>query len=617
MSFNIGTSSTNTITLNGPVTFNNANLGFVVTGSPANGAIFTLLTASSPLVQGGLNLSPVTVGRGTVTPSISGNNLMATVAGVAPAHLTWTGTDANSTQWDNFGSAGGGTANWTTAESVTDKTHFYDGDSVTFAGAAQGALNLVSNSGTLTPGGITVSAGTYTFNGNAIGGAGPLAISGTGNLTLNNGNTNYTGNVTIDTGSLTLGASGASGSGSVTLNSGTLNVNAAGALGTGLLTIGAGATLNNTSGSPVVSGVATPQTWLGDFTFTGSSDLDIGNGAVALTAANSTVTVSAGTLTVGGVISGTGDAITKAGAGTLLLKGDNTFTGGVTVNAGTLQANRTTSGRTPLGSGNTTVNAGGILIGGNADAFGFTVGSSPTAIFVNGGTITDIAGAYRVTLPNLTFTGGTLTSDVGNTGDANGQYSLRGDATTATVTTNAASSTAVISAGTIAIQSPTVFNVAAGTVVGGPTPGVDLLVSSVLKNFGTTVTSLTKTGAGTMVLSGDSTYTGPTNINAGKLVLKTSPTSSTNNISTSPTVTVANGATLDVSDLAGVGGFGVPFGQTLVVNGAVTGLVNVSGGNLAGTSTGNAATVNLAGGGQLRRVPHRPTATLVLLTLAV
>ncbi len=60
-----------------------------------------------------------------------------------------------------------------------------------------------------------------------------------------------------------------------------------------------------------------PQTWGGSFAFTGTNDLNLGAGAVTMSAAR-TVTTNGGNLTVGGVISGA-FRLTKAGAGALTL----------------------------------------------------------------------------------------------------------------------------------------------------------------------------------------------------------------------------------------------------------------------------------------------------------
>ena len=107
---------------------------------------------------------------------------------------------------------------------------------------------------------------------------------------------------------------------------------------------------------------------------------------------------------------------------------------------------------------------------------------------VNGGA------SFRVTLPALTFTGGTLSSGTNNHGDTYGGSYLVGG----TNYSLASSSTAVINAYAVSIQNNTTFNVAAGT-----TPsGVDLEVSSILKNWVSGTQGLTKAGAGVMKLDG-------------------------------------------------------------------------------------------------------------------
>jgi autotransporter-associated beta strand protein len=104
------------------------------------------------------------------------------------------------------------------------------------------------------------------------------------------------------------------------------------------------ASFDNSSGAAIASPTYNAdQTWGGNWTFIGSngsnSDLNLGTGAVSLNG-NRTVTVqnAATTLTVGGVITDGGSSygLTKAGAGTLDLDGNNTYNGGTTVSAGTL-----------------------------------------------------------------------------------------------------------------------------------------------------------------------------------------------------------------------------------------------------------------------------------------
>lgn len=90
-----------------------------------------------------------------------------------------------------------------------------------------------------------------------------------------------------------------------------------------------------------------------------------------------------------------------------------------------------------------------------------------------------------------------------------------------------------------------------GAVSGGaqtftlsPGAGESFTLSSSITNTGGNINSLVKTGDGTSVLTSTSTYTGATNVNAGKLVVN-------GNISTSSLTTVAAGATLGGSGTLG------------------------------------------------------------------
>jgi autotransporter-associated beta strand protein len=344
---------------------------------------------------------------------------------------------------------------------------------------------------------------------------------------------------------------------------------------TGTATIGAGASVqvgNNDANGSLPSGAVAND---GSLVFNQSADV---------TAANT--------------ISGAG-TLTKNNINTLTLSANNnSFAGGATVNSGTLQVVGT-GGNSGLGKGNTTVNTNATLIGGGADAFGYAPAhNNPATILINGGTVTVLGtSSYRITMPNLTFTGGTLTSAPGNNGDAaGGNYSLFGN-TTCTVASLSNNTTAVISAGKISIQNPTTFDVAAGGVVGGGTPGVDLLISSVVATYNNVARGVTKMGAGVLALDANNTFSGGLTINNGTLQLGTA--ADAGNL-TSPlgTGAVVDNATINFAS-----------SQTVTVNNTITGTgaLVVSGGSAvlgasdsyAGNTSVNAGSLALVGAGMI------------------
>lgn len=186
------------------------------------------------------------------------------------------------------------------------------------------------------------SGGTNPGGGtNAADQGGRVAItkSNGGILTLSGPNT-YSGGTTINEGS-------------------TLVVGSGGALGSGTLTLNGGAT-----------GVTV--TFSGSFTVANN---------IAATGDPIYNVLTGSTVNLTGVLSGSGDVVVNEAsgyAGTLILSGANTYTGGTFVNAGTLAL----SGGGTLGdvTGSTTVNSGGTL-----DLGGTT--QTQSAVSLNGGTL--------------------------------------------------------------------------------------------------------------------------------------------------------------------------------------------------------------------------------------
>ena len=163
------------------------------------------------------------------------------------------------------------------------------------AGGMNGALNIAGNNTTVNITSLNLASNT------AVGGA------ATGALNITGGTVNLTG-------------------GGITIGSTTGTVNSAVALSNAVL---------NMQGHDIGSASAA----IGSFTFTSGTLQDAGAvyAPVTLTGSNAHVlnqTASAGT--IGGIISGTGQTLTKTGSNTLTLTGVNTYTGATNVNAGRL-----------------------------------------------------------------------------------------------------------------------------------------------------------------------------------------------------------------------------------------------------------------------------------------
>ncbi|NBV86701.1 MAG: hypothetical protein EBS01_10690, partial [Verrucomicrobia bacterium] len=216
-----------------------------------------------------------------------------------------------------------------------------------FTGAS--AVGVTTNNGSLefrstASVGLLAGAGTTTFTGasTSIGTLSSSTIKGNSVLTVSSGT--YSGTIggsiaLVKSGSdsLTLGGS-SSYTGGTRLTQGTLNINNAAAIGSGSLTIGDGSTLGNTSGGSVsISGVTRINA--GSFTFNGNAELSFGSTTPIVLGSNVVWTVNSSTLSLGGVVSGVGYSLSKAGAGRLSLSGTNTFSGGLTVFGGTLAVN--------------------------------------------------------------------------------------------------------------------------------------------------------------------------------------------------------------------------------------------------------------------------------------
>jgi fibronectin-binding autotransporter adhesin len=426
-------------------------------------------------------------------------------------------------------------------------------------GANQGLA--LENGGTTFTGAGNLNLGLGLFDNWADGTGDGIIKSGTGTLTMT-ANSNYSGATTVSGGVLDLSSgiiyqNAGWASRSITINNGGAvkvsnwgDGNADTAGGFGQIGFGAGNIVLDNGTLEYVGGAASGNM---DRSFT------IGAGGATLVANGSAtweitevgrgiaLASNGGTLTLSGssdgliskAIGGNG-GLTKTGAGTWTLSGVNSFTGQTTVNSGTLVLGAYYS---LASSSGLTINNGGTVSLENFNPIG---DSSVTPVTINSGGLMTMSGNYSVNIGSLTLNGGELSS--GGFFDATyGSYYLRNDVTVGT-------GTSTISAVKITGNGVRSFDVASGGTL-----NVTGNFSSLYGSFG-----LTKTGSGTMTLSGSNDYTGATTVSAGKLKVTGSIASSDVTVNggvlasgstgtVGKSVTVNTGATFAAGDVGTVG----------------------------------------------------------------
>src|SRR5437773_1129908 len=489
--------------------------------------------------------------------------------------FTWTG--ASNPNWKTNG-------NWLGGAAPTGN----GGENLVFP---SGAANLTNNNnlkGT-SFNSITISGSGYTVGGNATTLTGSLAdssVAGTNTISL--GLTfAATRTVTVSNAATTLTISGViSGAGGLTKSgSGTVTLSAANTytgvttINVGTIAIAADAGLGAAPGAPTAGKL----TFGGGTLRTTASFTVAANRGIALTGAGTISTDPGTTLTYGGIIAGA-SPLTKAGTGTLIVSGANTYTGATAISAGTLQLGATNA--VPSGSAVTVSGGATFDLRGFSDGIGSLAGAG-TVTSGAAGAVTLTAGGNNASttfsglIQNgsgtvaLTKTGtGTLTLSGANTYsgattvsagvlDVQNNTALGATAGATTVAGGAAlqleGSGLVVAepvtlngtgiagggalrqvantntwSGAITLGSAARVNADAGTltVSGGITNGGFLLTVGGAGNttVSTTVISgtggLTKDGTGTVTLSANNTYTGTTTVSAGTLLVNGSQSSS-------------------------------------------------------------------------------------------
>ncbi len=576
--FGASNSRTGTTTTSVPLTTSASNslviAGLQNSGNPNSAGT---PTAPSPLTQShsanwGSQWGSIATGHmqvatpGAVTPTFStstGSSYTLNVAAVEFIAVTspttvWTQTAGGAQSWTTASNwitntvpvtIAGDTAEFSTVDLAADTTLTLAANRTAETwrfGDLSGTQNWIINAGnTLTLAGtsptIEVVNNSLTLN-NTVAGTAGLRKSGAGTLVLT-GSNSYTGGTVLE--------------------AGTLAVNQANAISTGSLTLGGSSNpiLRNDSAAAITLS-NNPMVWAGNFRHTGSG-LDFGTGSVSVTA-NATQDIVGGTLTVGGVVSGT-FGLNKQGTGTLVLNGLSTFTGSTNLRQGTLQINslRNYGAASSLGaptSGNiaiATTNSSTLNYTGSGDSTNRPIQVGPTG-----------SAGVTATLANngsgpLIFTAAAFNTPVGiTTGSAGRSLALSG------------------SFGTTTTPNEVLGVIADNTLNGATAPANQV--------------SLVKSGAGTWRLTASNTYSGNTTISSGILLL------GSNVIPTSPLISIGNGAILQSTGL-----FTLAANQSLTgtaATGFVTtpsnnGLATTSGTTLSSSGTLTFTRLNILGSG--------------------
>ncbi|HEX3357023.1 MAG TPA: autotransporter-associated beta strand repeat-containing protein [Tepidisphaeraceae bacterium] len=357
---------------------------------------------------------------------------------------------------------------------------------------------IQSDSGVLTlTGGMQPVAGastrTVTLSGNGVESgsiSGAIAIiQGAGTWDFS-GSNNYTGGTTVSAGTLIADASSttAFGAGTVTVNNATLLVNGPGAIG------GVAATALNVNNS-LVNLNANNSFGIGSVTMNGGTLNLNGTGAIGGTGSAS-LTVSSGWVNAT-VANATGSAVTiSLNGGTTVMGNPQAFGGAsLTVNTATLDV-QTDGGDNAYGINMSSLNAGTII------ANRATSGAPVTHNFglLNMGISTSITfvGGSKVTggVPTITFLGMNLNSQFGGTSVLNPIGAVVSVGTVNTATSSALAKTLELS---------------------GSTTG-NTVTDSIAE--GNNTLSVTKSGPGSWILSGDNSgYSGVTTVKGGTLEL--------------------------------------------------------------------------------------------------
>lgn len=460
----------------------------------------------------------------------------------------------------------------------------YSSNHRSLAAAALAAFAIVAILPVAHAADVTLTAGTYndtqTYNNGTI--SGVVIFDSGANYTFDSLNLPLAWNrVTLNSGAaLNVGGNLSVDVSGVSLNGGTLTTgglllhdspNWNGSYNDGKQTleygdsIVNGATIvANQSNANFISLASSP----GGYSWAVANNLRIGSDGATIDSSSHNIGITMSMYDYGGA-----GKLSKTGSGTLTLTTNNGYTGGTTVNQGTLEIVGSSTGNSYI-RGTVTVNSGAELrfTGGDGTGFGFNGGNKLDTININGGLVNTQGIHAHVWGTAVNMTGGELRSNSGVSSPSGSQLEWN----QSTVTTSPSASTATIS-GRINLRddggySSAIFNVHNGSAI------TDLLVSAAITQ--NSAVGITKNGTGTMELTGTNSYTGATTVSAGTLLVNG------NNAAATGAVSVASGATL-----GGTGTLGGAVSVTgIIAPGNSIGTLNTGTTTWLGAASGSAAT---------------------------
>ena len=588
--YTIANGAAGTLTLSGTTPTINVGAGLTDTVSAAMGgtAGFTK-TGTGTLVLSGANTytGATLVNAGTLMLTSAGK-LGATSATVTNPTVTFTGSSTVD--------LGGANRTWA---AITSTGAAAQTDVITNGSLQLGSVNFAFNpanaSGTTTT--LNLSGLTsFNYTQAAAGQTFVLNAAAGSNTTNQVDNLSATTNAITAT-SVTIGA----GSGGATGGTATVNLGATNTLNADTVQLGgyrgAGGTLQFTTGTTnsalTLRGAAGGTTPVADVVI-GLQQAGGAGGANNSVLDTSTGSINAIVNRLSVFIQGTASAAPAGTGGVATQSGTFSFANG-TVNTGTLSLGSTNQGNTTVNSVTATTiaatvnqNAGALLsdaiiFGNNANNYAlaagttsvgnaqgninyqstYNLGTATTAGILSAASIAPGSASSTASRSTLNFNNGTITN-YDNT--ANG-FLGQGNANGSTSTNQQNLTLAGRVGGGTAVNSNTLNIVLAGTAAHNFLAETGFTITQANTSLITGTGALTANGAGTVILQGNNTYSGGTNVTAGMLTV------------------AANGA-------LGMGNINLSASTTLTINAGVT-ITNMTGTTL--TLANNTSLVNLLG----------------------